>query len=353
MSFDPAEHPHRRYDPLSDTWLLVSPHRAKRPWQGAEEVPDVSRPPAHDPGCYLCAGNTRVNGERNPDYTGPYVFRNDFAALLPDTPAPDSGGGLFRAEQATGEARVICFSPNHGRTLPELSDAERRAVIDCWCAEAADLGARHSVVSIFENKGAMMGCSNPHPHGQVWATTHVPQLIATEDRTQAAWLADKGRPMLAELVEAEADGPRQVCASAHWLAIVPWWAVWPFETLLLPRGDVARLPDLSDEQRGDLAVILGDLTTRYDNLFQCPFPYSMGWHGAPFGQGATTQPSAPFRSEHWRLHAHFYPPLLRSASVRKFMAGFEILAETQRDLTAEQAAERLRACGGPHYRSHA
>ncbi|MBX9663922.1 UDP-glucose--hexose-1-phosphate uridylyltransferase [Novosphingobium sp.] len=342
MSFDPAEHPHRRYDPLSDTWLLVSPHRAKRPWQGAEEVPDTTRPPAHDPGCYLCAGNTRVNGERNPDYTGPYVFRNDFAALLPDTPAPDMGSGLFRAEQATGEARVICFSPDHGRTLPELSDDERRAVIDCWCTEAADLGQRYSVVSIFENKGAMMGCSNPHPHGQVWATSHVPQLIATEDRTQAAWLANTGRPMLAELVDAEADGPRVVCASEHWLAIVPFWAVWPFETLLLPRFDVARLPDLSADQRADLAGILGDLTTRYDNLFQCSFPYSMGWHGAPFGQ----EPSA-----HWRLHAHFYPPLLRSASVRKFMAGFEILAETQRDLTAEQAAERLRACGGAHFRS--
>ncbi len=342
MSFDPAEHPHRRHDPLSDTWLLVSPHRARRPWQGAEDVPDVTRPPPHDPGCYLCAGNTRVNGERNPDYTGPYVFQNDFAALLPDTPAPEAGSGLFRAEAATGEARVICFSPDHGRTLPELSQGERRAVIDCWCAEAADLGQRYSVVSIFENKGAMMGCSNPHPHGQVWATSHVPQLIATEDRTQAAWLAQKGRPMLADLVEAEAGGPREVCSSQHWLAIVPWWAVWPFETLLLPRGDVARLPDLTEAQRADLAVILGDLTTRYDNLFQCPFPYSMGWHGAPFGH----EPSA-----HWRLHAHFYPPLLRSASVRKFMAGFEILAETQRDLTAEQAAERLRACGGPHFRS--
>lgn len=344
MSFDPAEHPHRRYDPLSDTWLLVSPHRAKRPWQGAEEVPDTTRPPAHDPGCYLCAGNTRVNGERNPDYTGTYVFANDFAALLPDTPAPDMGGGLFRAEQATGEARVICFSPDHGRTLPELSQVELRAVIDCWCEQAADLGQRYSVVSIFENKGAMMGCSNPHPHGQVWATNHVPQLIATEDRTQAAWLADGGRAMLAELVEAEADGPRVVCASEHWLAIVPWWAVWPFETLLLPRFDVARLPDLTDTQRRDLAVILANLTTRYDNLFQCSFPYSMGWHGAPFGQE---------HSDHWRLHAHFYPPLLRSASVRKFMAGFEILAETQRDLTAEQAAERLRACGGPHFRSAA
>lgn len=344
MSFDPAEHPHRRYDPLSDTWLLVSPHRAKRPWQGAEDVPDVTRPPVHDPACYLCAGNTRVNGERNPDYTGTYVFANDFAALLPDTPAPEAGGGLFRAEQATGEARVICFSPDHGRTLPELSDAERRAVVECWCEQAADLGQRYSVVSIFENKGAMMGCSNPHPHGQVWATSHVPQLIATEDRTQAAWLAEKGRPMLAELVEAEADGPRVVCRSEHWLAIVPWWAVWPFETLLLPRFDVARLPDLGNDQRSDLARILGDLTTRYDNLFQCPFPYSMGWHGAPFAE----EPSA-----HWRLHAHFYPPLLRSASVRKFMAGFEILAETQRDLTAEQAAERLRACGGPHFRSAA
>lgn len=342
MSFDPAEHPHRRHDPLSDTWLLVSPHRAQRPWQGAEDVPDVTRPPPHDPGCYLCAGNTRVNGERNPDYTGPYVFQNDFAALLPDTPAPEAGSGLFRAEAATGEARVICFSSDHGRTLPELSQGERRAVIDCWCAEAADLGQRYSVVSIFENKGAMMGCSNPHPHGQVWATSHVPQLIATEDRTQAAWLAQKGRPMLADLVEAEAGGPREVCSSQHWLAIVPWWAVWPFETLLLPRGDVARLPDLTEAQRADLAVILGDLTTRYDNLFQCPFPYSMGWHGAPFGEEV---------SQHWRLHAHFYPPLLRSASVRKFMAGFEILAETQRDLTAEQAAERLRACGGPHFRS--
>ena len=342
MSFDPAEHPHRRYDPLSDTWLLVSPHRAKRPWQGAEDVPDTARPPAHDPACYLCAGNTRVNGERNPDYTGTHVFANDFAALLPDTPAPETGVGLFRAEQATGEARVICFSPDPGRTLPELTQAELRAVIDCWCEQAADLGQRHAVVSIFENKGTMMGCSNPHPHGQVWATSHVPQLIATEDRTQAAWLAEKGRPMLAELAEAEADGPRVVCATRHWLAIVPWWAVWPFETLLLPRFDVARLPDLSDDQRSDLAVILADLTTRYDNLVQCPFPYSMGWHGAPFGHEPST---------HWRLHAHFYPPLLRSASVRKFMAGFEILAETQRDLTAEQAAERLRACGGPHYRS--
>ncbi|MBU6269128.1 MAG: UDP-glucose--hexose-1-phosphate uridylyltransferase [Sphingomonadales bacterium] len=342
MTFDPVEHPHRRYDPLSDCWLLVSPHRARRPWQGQEQAPDLSRPPAHDPDCYLCPGNLRVNGERNPDYTGTYVFANDFAALAPETPAPPVGAGLFRAEQAEGEARVICFSPDHGRTLPELTPAELRSVIDCWCAQSAELGARYPHVQVFENKGAMMGCSNPHPHGQIWATGYLPQLIATEDRTQAAWLAAHAWPMLAELADAEAGGPRAVCSTAHWLAIVPYWAVWPFETLLLPRFDVARLPDLDDAARTDLAAILADLTTRYDNLFQCPFPYSMGWHGAPFGQADTA---------HWRLHAHFHPPLLRSASVRKFMAGFEILAEAQRDLTAEQAAERLRACGGPHYRS--
>ena len=344
MSFAPTEHPHRRYDPLSDTWLLVSPHRAKRPWQGQAQPPELGRPPVHDPDCYLCPGNTRVNGVRNPDYAGPYVFANDFAALAPDTPAPPASAGLFRSEQAAGEARVICFSPDHGRTLPELSPAELRAVIDCWCEQSAELGTRHAHVQVFENKGAMMGCSNPHPHGQIWATGYLPQLIATEERTQAAWLAANGRPLLAELAKAEAGGPREVCGSIHWLAIVPWWAVWPFETLLLPRFDVARLPDLGAEARADLAVILADLTTRYDNLFQCPFPYSMGWHGAPFGQADVS---------HWRLHAHFHPPLLRSAAVRKFMAGFEILAEPQRDLTAEQAAERLRSCGGPHYRSQA
>ncbi len=339
MTFDPAEHPHRRYNPLRDEWILVSPHRAKRPWQGEEDAPDVKTRAAHDPECYLCAGNARVTGEVNPDYSGTFVFANDFAALLPDAPAPAGGDALFRAQGARGLSRVICFSPDHGKTLPELPLTQIEGVIDTWAAQIAELGATYANVQVFENKGAVMGCSNPHPHGQVWATDYVPQELATEDRTQAAW--EGAQPMLLDLAEREAGGPRIVVETTHWLAIVPYWASWPFETLLLPRFSVQRLPDLTPEQRADLAVALKELTARYDNLFRCSFPYSMGWHGAPFTDGA---------KEHWQLHAHFYPPLLRSASVRKFMVGYEMLAEAQRDLTPEQAAERLRAVPSVHFR---
>ena len=339
MTFDPAEHPHRRYNPLRDEWILVSPHRAKRPWQGQEDAPDVKTRAAHDPECYLCAGNARVTGEVNPDYSGTFVFANDFAALLPDAPAPTGDDALFRAEGARGLSRVICFSPDHGKTLPELPLSQIEGVIDTWAAQIAELGATYANVQVFENKGAVMGCSNPHPHGQVWATDYVPQELATEDRTQAAW--EGAQPMLLDLAEREAGGPRIVVETTHWLAIVPYWASWPFETLLLPRFSVQRLPELAPEQRADLAVALKDLTARYDNLFRCSFPYSMGWHGAPFTDGA---------KEHWQLHAHFYPPLLRSASVRKFMVGYEMLAEAQRDLTPEQAAERLRVVPSVHFR---
>jgi UDPglucose--hexose-1-phosphate uridylyltransferase len=336
MSFDPAEHPHRRYNPLRDEWILVSPHRAKRPWQGQEDAPDLAQQPAHDPGCYLCPGNARITGETNPDYAGTFVFANDFAALLPDAPSPDSIDPLFRAEGAHGESRVICFSPDHGKTLPELSMSAIGGVIDTWAEQTAELGQRYANVQVFENKGAMMGCSNPHPHGQVWATDYLPHEVTIEDRTQAAMLG-----MLLELAERETGGPRVVVETTHWLAIVPWWASWPFETLLLPRFAVQRLPDLNAGQRADLAIALKELTARYDNLFCCSFPYSMGWHGAPFTEGA---------KDHWQLHAHFYPPLLRSASVRKFMVGYEMLAESQRDLTPEQAAERLRAVSAIHFK---
>ena len=339
MTFDPAEHPHRRYNPLRDEWILVSPHRAKRPWQGQEDAPDVAVRAAYDPDCYLCAGNARVTGEVNPDYVGTFVFANDFAALLADAPAPLESDPLFRAEGARGLSRVICFSPDHGKTMPELSLLQIGGIIDTWAAQVAELGATYANVQVFENKGAMMGCSNPHPHGQVWATNYVPQELSTEDRTQAAW--DGPQPMLLDLAEREAGGPRVVVETAHWLAIVPYWASWPFEMLLLPRFSVQRLPDLTGEQRADLAVVLKELTARYDNLFRCSFPYSMGWHGAPFTYGA---------QDHWQLHAHFYPPLLRSASVRKFMVGYEMLAEAQRDLTPEQAAERLRAVSPTHFR---
>jgi UDPglucose--hexose-1-phosphate uridylyltransferase len=340
MSFDPAEHPHRRYNPLRDEWILVSPHRAKRPWQGQEDQPDIAERPAHDPDCYLCPGNKRVTGEANPDYAATYIFANDFAALLADTPAPETTDALFRADGARGISRVICFSPDHAKTLPELSVEQIAILIDTWAEQVAELGSTYANVQIFENKGAMMGCSNPHPHGQVWATDYLPQEVAKEERTQAAWQGTQ--PMLLELATREAGGPRVVVETAHWLAIVPWWASWPFETLLLPRFAVQRLPDLDAVQRADLAIALKELTARYDNLFLCSFPYSMGWHGAPFTDGPR---------DHWQLHAHFYPPLLRSASVRKFMVGYEMLAEAQRDLTAEQAAERLRAVSPVHYRA--
>ena len=339
--FDPTDHPHRRLNQLTGTWVLVSPHRAKRPWQGQQETPDRSARPAHDPDCYLCAGNQRVTGETNPGYTGTFVFTNDFAALTadaPDAPAPSSP--LFQVATARGTSRVICFSPDHSKSLPELPLPAIRGVIDTWCEQTTDLGATYPWVQVFENKGAMMGCSMPHPHGQIWANSFLPNEATTEDEHQRAYFDAHGRQLLLDYATQEAGAERVVVETAHWLGVVPYWAAWPFETLLMPKARVARLPDLSDEQRKDLALALKKLTSRYDNLFTCSFPYSMGWHGAPFAEG---------NQEHWQLHAHFYPPLLRSATVRKFMVGYEMLAESQRDLTPEQAADRLRAVSDVHF----
>jgi UDPglucose--hexose-1-phosphate uridylyltransferase len=343
MSLD-LTRPHRRFNPLTASWVQVSPQRMGRPWQGEVSPPDPP-PPSYDPGCYLCPGNTRVGGETNPDYDGVFVFDNDFPALSEDAAAAVSDDPLLRAEASAGACRVICFSPDHGKSLLELSPEQLRAVIDTWASESAALGERFASVQVFENKGGQMGCSNPHPHGQVWATGHIPQELATEDAQQRAYLAEHGRPLLLDVAEREAGGARVVEANDDWLALVPFWAAWPFETLLLPRFAVQRLPELDDGQRASLAAILKALTTRYDNLFETSFPYSMGWHQAPFVAGP---------SEHWQLHAHFYPPLLRSASVRKFMVGYEMLGEPQRDLTPERAAEMLRAVDGAvHYRSRA
>lgn len=343
--------PHRRFNPLNASWVQVSPQRMGRPWQGEVTEPDPL-PPAYDPACYLCPGNARVGGEVNPAYPGVHVFANDFPALV-DGDGDEDGDGdgaasddpIFRAEASGGVCRVICFSPDHGKSLPRLALPQIRQVIDCWADQTAELGARFAYVQVFENKGAMMGCSNPHPHGQVWATAHIPQEPAAEDVQQRAYFAEYGRPLLLDVAQREAAGERVVEANDDWLAVVPFWAAWPFETLLLPRFAVQQMPQLTGDQRGSLASILKALTTRYDNLFGTSFPYSMGWHGAPFGP-----PFDAGSADHWQLHAHFYPPLLRSASVRKFMVGYEMLAEPQRDLTPERAAEMLRSVSGQvHY----
>lgn len=343
------EYPHRRFNPLTGEWVLVSPHRMRRPWQGQVEKSLQDKRPAYDPQCYLCPGNGRAGGVRNPVYEHTFVFTNDFQSLLPDTPPASDEHELFRYHSVPGTCRVICFSPRHDLTLPEMALADIRRVVDVWAEQVSDLGQTYRWVQVFENKGAVMGCSNPHPHGQVWAGGDLPNEPFKEDRQQQAYFATHHSPLLADYAREElARGERIVVQNMHWLAAVPFWAIWPFEILLIPNRHVLRLPDLSAAERDALADILKRLLSRYDNLFEVSFPYSMGWHGAPTGPTANAQDAAGAYT-HWQLHAHFYPPLLRSAKVKKFMVGYEMLAEPQRDLTAEQAAEKLRSLSDIHY----
>jgi UDPglucose--hexose-1-phosphate uridylyltransferase len=342
---EPRKAPHRRYNPLLDEWVLCSPHRLQRPWQGqVEDAPPESRP-AYDPSCYLCPGNTRANGQKNPAYPTTFVFDNDFPALLPETTVrAQDDDGLLVAEPATGRCRVLCFSPRHDLTLAEMDAPAIRPVVDAWAAEFEALGSDPAIgyVQVFENKGAMMGCSNPHPHGQVWATGHVPAIPERKRATQEAYFRRHGRDLVGDYLAKElAKGERVVFRNEHWVALVPFWAVWPFEAMLVPVRRVPDLPALTPDERDALADALRRLGVRYDNLFRTSFPYSMGFHSRP-----TDGNEHPY----WRLHAVYYPPLLRSSTVRKFLVGYELTAEPQRDLTAEDAAARLRDEAEVHFR---
>jgi UDPglucose--hexose-1-phosphate uridylyltransferase len=335
--FSLSEQPHRRFDPLSGEWVLVSPHRTKRPWQGQVEkvAPEVR--PAYDPSCYLCPGNPRAAGVKNPNYTSTFVFDNDFAALLPDTPADEVRiDELIVACGEPGVCRVVCFSPRHDLTLAGMSRAEVRTVIDVWAEQFQELGSRNSIsyVLIFENRGAMMGASNPHPHCQIWATASLPNQPAKEQATQAVYARQHSQCLLCHYAETEGKlGERVVLDNAAFRVVVPFWAVWPFESLVIAKRHVPDLPALSGSERDGLAEILSRLTAAYDRIFEAPFPYTMGFHQRPTDGHAHPE---------WHLHAHFYPPLLRSATVRKFLVGFEMLGSPQRDITPESAAERLR-----------
>jgi len=322
--------------------VLVSPHRAKRPWQGKIESVDEAHKQTYEETCYLCAGNTRINGQRNDHYTGTYVFTNDFAALRHDTPQLTQDDPLFRICTEQGDSRVICFSPDHSRTLPELSLEAIGKVVDTWQSLSDELGKIYQSVQIFENKGELMGCSNPHPHGQVWAQQQLPSIVEKKHEAQKEYYTEYGEPLLARYVKRELELQECIVVeNKDWLVIVPYWASWPFETLLLPKFKVTRMIELGQQEQVTLAEIIQQITIKYDNLFSCSFPYSMGWHGAP--SDGKTHPQ-------WTLHASFFPPLLRSATVRKFMVGYEMMAEAQRDLTAEQAAQQLRQLSCVHYK---
>ena len=336
--------PHRRFNPLIREWVLVSPHRTERPWLGKIESSLPAQMPAYDPSCYLCPGNSRAGGMRNPQYAETFVFDNDYPALLSGTSeAADDESGLIRAQSEPGICRVVCFSPRHDLSIPRMSAAQRRAVVDVWCEQYAQLASvpwiRH--IQIFENRGALMGTSNPHPHCQIWANAWLPNEPAKEQACLQAHNGTRGSCLLCDYLELELSlGQRLVCENEAFAVVVPYWAIWPFETLLLSKRHLAALSDLSTAERDLLGDILGRLTVRYDNLFETAFPYSMGFHQRP----ADSEPHPE-----WHLHAHYYPPLLRSANVRKFMVGYEMLAAPQRDITAEAAADRLRAVAEIHY----
>lgn len=345
-SFNQKQHPHRRYNPLLDEWILVSPQRANRPWQGQTEKRTEEKLPAHDENCYLCPGNVRVNGERNPEYKGVYVFNNDFGSLMKEeVESSVESSGFFTLQPERGVNRVICFSENHSLTLPEMKTDDIKKVVDVWQQQYEELGSLEYInhVQIFENKGQMMGCSNPHPHGQIWAQSSIPSIVLKTQKNLKKYFEKNGTSMLEDYVEKELEADeRIILENEDFLAVVPFWAVWPYETMIVSKRRIENLLHFSETEKLSLASIIRDLTAKYDNLFEMSFPYSAGIHQSP-----TDGKPHP----EWHFHMHFYPPLLRNAEVKKFMVGYEMLAEPQRDITPEQSAEILKGLSVVHYKS--
>lgn len=343
--FNVKEHPHTRLNILTGDLILVSPNRTKRPWQGKVETLPLDDRPPYDPKCYLCPGNTRADGSINPSYDHSFVFTNDYSALLPDMPEGSIDvKGLLIAKSEKGICRVLSFSPDHSLTLPQLSKDEIEKVIALWTKEYKNIASDPEIkyIQIFENKGEIMGCSNPHPHGQIWASSSLPLEIVKETKQQKKYFEEKGKSLLSDYLQLELEQKeRIVLENNHFVALVPFWAVWPYETMIISKRHIQNLLQFSQDERNDLADILKKLTTKYDNLFEISFPYSAGIHQSPVNDGEHLE---------WHWHMHFYPPLLRSATVKKFMVGYELLANPQRDISAEWAAEKLNGLSEVHYK---
>ena len=345
MEFNFSDHPHRRYNPLTGEWILVSPHRTKRPWQGQIEKVQEETRPKYDPKCYLCPGNERAGGIRNPDYKNTYAFINDFSALLNDTPPGVMDNGLFQVKSEQGICKVICFSPRHDLTIPEMKLEDIKKVVDLWVEEYVNLSNEKYInyIQIFENKGVIMGCSNPHPHGQIWASSSIPNEPLKEGINQKIYFDKYKKSLLEEYLSNELEKKERILIeNDYFVALIPFWAIWPYESMIISKRKVQNITELSEEENISFADIYRQLTIMYDNLFETSFPYSAGIHQSP--ANGKNYPE-------WHLHMHFYPPLLRSATIKKFMVGYEMLANPQRDITAEQSATRLRNLSKIHYKS--
>ena len=338
MNTELQDYSHKRFNILTGEWVLVSPHRAKRPWQGQEEILATEKRPSHDENCYLCAGNTRISGDVNPNYTGPFVFTNDFAALQKDSPEFNLNEGLFKAESEKGICRVICFSPDHSKSLAEMSVSNIQKVVETWIQEYEDLGGTEGIeyVQIFENKGTVMGCSNPHPHGQIWSQSSLPNEVLKKDTQQKNYFIENKSSLLEAYIEQELDkDERIIFKNEDFVVLVPFWAVWPFEAMIAPIKQQSNISEMNTDQQNSYAEAISVLTKAYDKLFNCSFPYSSGIHQSPTNNQ---------NNDYWHWHMSFYPPLLRSATVKKFMVGYEMFGSPQRDITAEGAAQRIKNC---------